>query len=131
MRITLIGLILTLAGCASSSGDAPRILELEPQNDSEVVGNVTLTSSGEGRTVVEIDVDPAGHPDMPAHIHSGTCVEMIPQPVYPLENVRDGTSRTEIPVALSELLADPVVVNLHHSNDQMEISTACIELGDA
>lgn len=131
MRFTLIGLILALAACASSAGDAPRVLELEPQNDSGVVGNVTLTSSGEGRTVVEIDVDPAGHPDMPAHIHSGTCVEMIPQPVYPLENVRDGTSRTEIPVALSELLADPVVVNLHHSNDQMEISTACIGLGAA
>lgn len=129
MRFPIFGLMLVLAGCASSPGGEARVLALEPQNDSGVVGNVALTSSGEGRTVVQIDVNPAGHPDMPAHIHSGTCVEMIPQPVYPLQNVRDGTSRTEIPVALSELLADPVVVNLHHSNDRMEISTACIGLG--
>jgi hypothetical protein len=129
MRFPMIGLMLMLAGCASSPGGEARVLAIEPQNESGVVGNVALTSSGEGRTVVQIDVDPAGHPDMPAHIHSGTCVEMIPQPVYPLENVRDGTSRTEIPVALSELLADPVVVNLHHSNDRMEISTACVRLG--
>lgn len=90
---------------------------------------MTLTASGEDRTVVEVAVDPAGHPDMPAHVHAGQCDDLVPQPMFPLENVRNGTSRTEIPVALAELLDDTVAINLHHSNEQMEVSVACVNLG--
>jgi hypothetical protein len=135
MRTALIGLLIGLAvllgGCLGGPPAPGRSFTLVTQNDSGVSGTVTLTGIEDDRTAVEIDVDPAGHPDMPAHIHSGSCEEMVPQPMFPLESVRDGSSRTEVPIALDELLADTVTLNLHHSNDQMQISVACIDLGPA
>ena len=104
------------------------MLELQTQNDSGVTGTVTLTSAGEGRTLVEVTVVPNGHPDMPAHVHPGACSNMVPQPKFPLENVLDGVSRTEIPISMAELGAETVAVNLHHSNEQMRISVACVDV---
>ncbi len=121
------GLILVLAACASSAGDAT-MLTLETLNDSGVTGTVTLTPLDDERTQVEVEVDPAGHPNMPAHIHPGTCDELVPQPKYPLENVVDGRATTEVPASLAELLADTVALNLHASNSQMELYTACVDL---
>ena len=128
MRIAGIGLVLLLAACGPASGGEARVYELVAKNDSGVTGTVTLTPLGDDRTTVVVDVDPAGHPDMPGHIHPGTCAEPVPQPKYPLENIRDGASTTEVPVSLDDLLADTVSINLHYSNEHMEISTACVDL---
>jgi hypothetical protein len=117
-----------LAGCASAPPQSEQ-LQLRTLNDSGVTGNVTLTDLGDQRTLVEIDVDPAGHPSMPAHIHPGTCAELVPQPKYPLQNVVDGASVTEVPAPLDELLRGDVALNIHHSNEEMGVYTACIELG--
>jgi hypothetical protein len=89
---------------------------------------VTLTAIDAQRTRVEIDVDPAGHMSMPAHIHPGTCDDLTPQPRYPLQNVVEGASVTEVPVALGELLASNVALNIHRSNEEMQVYTACVEL---
>jgi hypothetical protein len=75
-----------------------------------------------------VDVDPAGHPDMPAHIHPGTCAELVPQPRYPLANVVSGHSSTEVNASLEQLLAGDVALNLHASNQEMGLYTACVEL---
>lgn len=129
MRFLALCLVAVLAACVGSAAEPPRVLELQQQNDSGVIGTVTLTSAGEDRTLVEILVDPNGHPDMPAHVHPGSCDAPVPQPMFPLENVRDGVSSTEIPIALSELLASqPVSVNVHDSNEQMQIFTACVDV---
>jgi hypothetical protein len=117
-----------LAGCASAPPQTER-LQLRTLNDSGVTGSVTLTDMGDQRTLVEIDVDSAGHPSMPAHIHPGTCDELVPQPKYPLQNVVDGASVTEVPAPLEELLRGGVALNIHHSNEEMGVYTACIELG--
>lgn len=122
----LVGLA-ALAACSSSAGEA-RTLTLRTLNDSGVTGEVTLTPQSNGRTQVTVDVDPAGHPNMPAHIHPGTCDELVPQPKHALESVVDGHSTTEVAASLEELLADTVALNLHSSNSQMELYTACIEL---
>jgi len=126
--LLLAGLVAGLAGCATN---APRSeqLQLRTLNDSGVTGTVTMTEAGDQRTLVEIEVDAAGHPNMPAHIHPGTCSELVPQPKYPLENVVDGVSVTEVPAPLEELLRGGVALNLHRSNEEMSIYTACIELG--
>jgi hypothetical protein len=119
--------LAALASCSSSAGE-PRTLTLQTLNDSGVTGEVTLTPLSNGRTQVSVDVDPAGHPNMPAHIHPGTCDELVPQPKHALESVVDGHSTTEVAASLDELLADTVALNLHSSNTQMELYTACIEL---
>ncbi len=116
------------AACTAESSVAPTRLTLVPLNDSGVTGSVTMTAAGEARTLVVVDVDPAGHPDMPAHIHPGTCAELVPQPRYPLANVVDGHSTTEVNASLEELLAGDVALNLHASNQEMQLYTACVEL---
>jgi len=124
----LLGAAL-LASCAPATQQSEQ-LELRTLNDSGVTGRVTLTAIDDGRTLVEVAVDPAGHPSMPAHIHPGTCDELVPQPKYPLENVVDGVSVTEVPVPLDELTLGGVALNVHHSNGDMAMYTACVELGE-
>ena len=127
-RVVAIGAVLGAAiGCSSSAGES-RVLTLETLNDSGVNGSVTLTPLGNGHTEVTVQVDSAGHPNMPAHIHPGTCEELVPQPKYPLESVVAGRSTTDVPASLEDLLSDTVALNLHASNSQMEVYTACIEL---
>jgi hypothetical protein len=118
-----------LAGCASEATEQPPVeLVLTMLNSSGVEGSVRLVAVGPERTRVEIEVDPAGHASMPAHIHPGSCAELVPQPKYALENVVDGRSTTEVPVSLEELVAGDQAVNLHRSNQEMDVYAACVDL---
>jgi hypothetical protein len=122
------GLIASiLAACQAPA--ASRTLQLQTLNGSGVTGTVTFTSLGATRTRVEVKADPAGHPDMPAHVHPGSCADLTPQPKYPLENVRAGTSTTDLRVSLDELLQGGTAVNLHSSNEDLKTYTACAEVG--
>ncbi|HUG94564.1 MAG TPA: hypothetical protein VMK30_00300 [Pleomorphomonadaceae bacterium] len=126
VTLTFIGLALALSACA---GQQPsRTVELATLSDSGVTGSAVLTDVGDGTTRVEVDVDPAGHPDMPAHIHPGTCVNLVPQPRYPLTDVVDGVSETVVPAALEDLFAGELALNLHASTDDYGTYTACAEL---
>jgi hypothetical protein len=124
--IVLLVVVLASA-CASPSGES-RTITLTTLNDSGVTGNVVLTDIGAGRTRVVVSVDPGGNLDMPAHIHPGSCANLVPQPRYPLRNVAAGSSSTDVPAPLSELLAGDLAINLHHSNDDLQTYTACADL---
>ncbi|MGH2462837.1 MAG: hypothetical protein ACRDFZ_04315 [Candidatus Limnocylindria bacterium] len=123
----LTALLLALAACTAQQ-TASRTVELTTLNDSGVTGSAVLTDLGDGTTQVEVDVDPAGHPNMPAHIHSGTCQNLVPQPIYPLQNVVDGQSETVIEVTLDELFAGDLALNLHFSSADFGTYTACADL---
>jgi hypothetical protein len=125
--VMLAGLALALAACTGQRA-ASRTLELTTLNDSGVTGSAVLTDLGDGTTRVEVDVDPAGHPDMPAHIHPGTCTNLVPQPTYPLQNVLDGQSETVVEASLDELFAGDLALNLHFSSDDFGTYTACADL---
>ena len=127
--VGLFAAVLLASACTAQAVDE-RTLELETLNDSGVTGSAVLTDLGNGSTRVVVDVDPAGHPSMPAHIHPGTCTDLVPQPIYPLENVVDGASATEILVTLDELFAGDLALNLHFSEDDFGTYTACAELTD-
>jgi hypothetical protein len=116
---------MALAACTSEES---RTFQLETLNDSGVTGTALLTDLRDGSTRVVIDVDPAGHLNMPAHIHPGTCVELVPQPLYPLESVVDGDSETVVSRSLSELLAGDLALNLHVSFEDMGTYAACVDL---
>lgn len=118
-----------LAGCGSATSDQRSVeLVLVTLNSSGVEGSVTMVELNAERTRVEIEVDPAGHGSMPAHIHPGSCVDLVPQPKYALENVVDGRSTTEVPASLDELMAGDQALNLHRSNEEMDVYTACVDL---
>jgi hypothetical protein len=129
-RLALITFVLALAtACQGTAAQMPsKTIELKTLNASGVSGQAVLTDLGNGRTRVDVHVDAAGHPDMPSHIHPGTCTNLVPQPRYPLESVKDGSATTEIPVGLSELLQQQAVVMTHKSNDEMAVYTSCGEI---
>ena len=126
----LVALIVVLATAMTACGTTtspPRTITLQTLNGSGVTGSVSFTDMG-ARTGVDITVEPGGNLDMPAHIHPGTCDELTPQPKFPLENVRDGVSKTVVPAPLDELFAGNLAVNLHKSNDDLKTYTACVDI---
>jgi hypothetical protein len=130
LHIRALLLCVLLAACGSVADDERSLeLELQPLNDSGVSGHVRLVEIDAALTRVEIEVDAAGHPSMPAHIHPGTCADLVPQPRYGLENVVDGLSTTEVPASFDDLTTSgEQAVNLHRSNQEMDVYTACVEL---
>ena len=65
---------------------------------------------------------------MPAHIHPGSCDNLIPQPKHPLQNVVNGTSTTIVRASVAELTGGGLAVNIHRSNDDLKTYTACADL---
>ena len=122
------GLALILGACAAAPSGTSVTLQLRELNGSGVSGTVTMSAIDEGHTLVDVDVDAAGHPDMPAHIHPGTCVELVPQPKYALQSVIAGRSSTAVAASLEELLSGGQALNLHLSNEQMDVYSACGDL---
>src|SRR5690606_30005171 len=63
----------------------------------------------------------------PAHIHAGTCAD-LGDIVYPLEDVVDGVSQSTVDAPLTDLISAEHVINVHLSEDQMDVSVACAHL---
>lgn len=125
--IVVFGLAVVVAACQGATRPST-VIQLRTLNNSGVTGTVTLVDSGDGRTQVEVRVDPAGNLDMPAHIHPGSCDDLIPQPKHPLENVVNGTSTTVVRASVAELTRGGLAVNLHRSNEDLQTYTACSDL---
>ena len=117
---------IILAACQAAA-DPPRTITLQTLNGSGVAGTVSFATVGD-KTGVEITVDPSGNLDMPAHIHPGTCASLTPQPKFPLENVKNGSSKTVVPATIDELFAGGLAVNIHRSNDDLKTYTACVDI---
>jgi hypothetical protein len=117
---------MVLAACDSTASQS-RTITLRTLNDSGVTGTVSFNDIS-GKTGVEVTVDPGGNPDMPAHIHPGSCDNLTPQPKFPLENVRNGVSKTVVPATMDELFAGGLAVNIHKSNDDLKTYTACVDI---
>ncbi len=127
VRVGLLAVFLIVGTVACDTGAATtRTITLQG-TDSGVTGTVEFIATGRN-TAVKISVDPAGNLDMPAHIHPGTCEKTTPQPRFPLESVKDGTSSTVVPATIDELFTGGLALNTHRSNDDMKTSTACVDL---
>lgn len=125
--VAVIGVGVVLIALRPATAGPTRTITLQTLNASGVAGSVSFADLGE-RTRVDVTVDPADNPDMPAHIHPGTCADLTPQPKYPLENVRAGTSTTVVPAPIDELFAGNLAVNIHKSNDDLKTYTACVDI---
>lgn len=123
----LVAVAAALLVACSAAGPS-RTIALTTLNDSGVTGSVTLTDQGGGRTRVEIKVDDGGNDDMPAHVHPGTCASLVPQPKFPLENVRNGSSVTVVAASFADLTNGTLAVNLHRSVDDLATYTACADI---
>ena len=63
---SLIVAVVAFAGGCQSAPRPATVVQLKTLNDSGVTGTVTLTDLGDGRTTVDVAVQPAGNLDMPA-----------------------------------------------------------------
>jgi hypothetical protein len=105
------------------------VVQLDELNDSGVSGTATLTAVGDNQTRVVIDVKGATG-DHPAHIHTGTCDDLNPNPLFPLNNVdKDGKSDTTVDVGLTELTGGGFAINLHKSKQEIGVYIACGNIG--
>ncbi len=126
-RSILVLSLLAILGCQSQAR-ASTVVQLTTLNASGVTGSVTLLDLGDGRTQVDVKVEPAGNLDMPAHIHPGSCDDLTPQPKHPLQNVVNGSSTTIVRATIAELTGGGLAVNIHRSNDDLRTYTACADL---
>ena len=125
--IALVGAVTVALGACQSADAPPRTITFTTLNESGVAGTVSFRAVG-SRSEVSVSVSPGGNPDMPAHIHPGTCDNLTPQPKFPLENVREGASITVVPATVDELFAGGLAVNIHKSNDDLRTYTACVDI---
>ena len=108
--------------------DAALTLDLQEQNDSGITGTVELSPTSEGGLEVEIELDGSDGGPHPAHIHRGSCADLDPNPAFPLEDVVDGSSETEVDVTTDELTASEYAVNVHESAANADTYVACADV---
>jgi hypothetical protein len=100
-------------------------VRLAEQNKSGEKGTVRLTPQGDK---TKVDVNLKGAPkgvQQPAHIHEGSCAKLDPKPKYPLQNVVDGKSSSEVPAKLEELTGGNMAINVHKSAEDVKTYVAC------
>jgi hypothetical protein len=103
-------------------------LDLQEQNNSGITGTVAFGPTSEGTVEVEIELDGSSGGPHPAHIHPGSCANLDPVPKWPLENVVNGRSKTEIEVSTEDLLAGEYAVNVHESPENADNYVACADV---
>lgn len=114
------------AGPADAPPGSAVTIPLEALNNSGQSGTVALTDRGDGttRVVVTVGNAPPGV-EQPLHIHEGSCANLNPKPVFPLQNLVNGRSESVAQVALSDLLAKPYAVVAHKSAQEAAIYVTC------
>lgn len=107
-------------------------VKLDEQNASGQAGQVVIAAVG--TSTLRVIVNLAGKPSgvaQPAHIHLGSC----PNPGgirYPLTNVGNGASQTDIPnMTIKQLLSElPLAINVHKSATEASVYVACGNITD-
>ena len=108
----------------AASAQQPVTVPLGAGRDAnEAPGTATLTDLGGGTTRVVISVT-SSNANMPAHLHADVCPG-VAAVVFPLTNVANGQSTTEVNASLADIMARAKSINLHRSPDQIQVYVSC------
>jgi hypothetical protein len=100
-------------------------VRMTPLNNSGESGTARLTPQGGDKTQVVVNLKGAPKEAQPVHVHEGTCAKLDPKPKYPLQNVVDGKSTSEVPAGIDALTSSPHAINVHKSTDDPKTYVAC------
>lgn len=136
--VVLFALLVALPfGAVSAQEEGTRItVELQEFEDSGISGSATLTATDDGGTQVSMQLQGEElDGDHPTHIHTGTCDDFDPDPLYPLETVelsevnREGLSETTVEdVSLDSLRDGDFVILVHQSMEELTNYLVCGEI---
>ncbi len=100
-------------------------IKLAPQSNSEQSGSATIGEEN-GKVVVTLSLAGGNYTlPQPAHFHEGTC-EAPGKIVYPLKDAEGGQSKTTLDTTLESLNDQtPLILNVHKSNAELKVYTAC------
>ncbi len=122
---------------AQESGEKLTIALNEYQN-SGVSGWASLTPKDDGVQVTMAVEGKAVRGNHPSHVHTGTCADFDPNPLYPLTTVildplsDDGASKTTVEdVSLDELLDDDYVILIHKSAEELTNYFVCGDIKES
>src|SRR6266496_2540893 len=124
--VPLVAVALATVGVLpdAASAQQPVTVTLGPGRDAnEAPGTATLTDLGGGTTRVVISVT-SPDANMPAHLHADVCPG-VAAIVFPLTNVTNGQSTTEVNASLADIMARAKAINLHKSPDQIQVYVSC------
>jgi hypothetical protein len=127
-----IATVVTPAVPAAAQDNRSLTIPLTERENSGVSGTATLTAEGENtRVSMELSGDPLTG-DHPTHIHTGTCRNFDPDPLYPLTTVildevnDEGVSETTVEdVRLRDLLDADYVILVHPSAEELYPELVC------
>jgi heme/copper-type cytochrome/quinol oxidase subunit 2 len=102
----------------------PVSIVLSEQNASGQKGTAYFTEVQDGVQVVVNLEGAAADSKYPSHIHRGTCEE-LGGVKFSLNPIVDGTSTTLVAVTLDELKAEKLALNVHKSDSELSVYTAC------
>jgi len=111
-----------VVACGGGTSGSVATANVAALNASGVSGTATISDVAGGKLSVAVTVSDGGNPDMPSHLHSGTC-DAVGDVVYPLSNVKGGTSTTEVTATAAEV--KELIVVVHKSAEEIAVYTAC------
>ena len=119
---------------SAQNGSTPVTVTVNQFDASGVSGTAVLTPNGD-QTVVDMTLSGPGITgNHPTHIHTGTCDNFDPNPLYPLETVvlqslnQEGKSVTTVDVPLAELQSSNYVILVHKSPQELTTYFSCGEI---
>jgi hypothetical protein len=124
------GSVTAEAGSVAEDAAGGIEVTLNEQNESGQSGTATLTAGDDGTLHVSISVSGGSSDPQPAHIHEGTCADLNPEPAFPLENVVEGQSESDVEVSLEDLALTPYAINVHKSEAEADVYVACGDITD-
>jgi LPXTG-motif cell wall-anchored protein len=123
--------LFAFSGGVVVAQDQTVTIAMMEQNDSGQSGTATLSLNEDGTAlVVEINISSSTDEPQPAHIHAGTCANLDPKPLIPLESVVNGHSVTVIPIdsgamGMGTTEGEEFAINVHKSAAEAKIYVAC------
>lgn len=135
LLLAMSAILVAPAGLALAQGvPQPVTVQLNEVNDSNISGAATLTAEGP-QTNVDMRLMGSGLTgNHPTHIHTGTCANFDPNPLYPLETVvlqsvdHTGRSVSTVDVSLGELQSGNYVILVHLSPEALTTYLVCGEI---